>query len=97
MFAPLALGAQGDAANAQYVIGPLILTVALIATAEVARPVRFLNVALGLAAAISALVLAGSTPAATVNAALVGVAVAELSLPRGRVRERYGGFEAILV
>jgi hypothetical protein len=97
MFAPLALGAQGGAANAQYVIGPLIVTVALIATAEVARPVRFLNVPLGLAAAISALVLAGSTPAATVNAVLVGVAVAALSLPRGQVRERYGGFEAILV
>jgi hypothetical protein len=97
MFAPLALGAQAGAANAQYLIGPLIVTVALIATAEVARPVRYLNVALGLAAAITPFVLGGSNAASMASALVVGLAVAALSLPRGEVRERYGGFEALIV
>lgn len=97
MFAPLALGAQDAAADAQYLIGPLIVTVALIATAEVARPLRYLNVLLGLAAAISPFALAGSTLPATISAVLVGLAVAALSIQRGEVRERYGGFQSVIV
>lgn len=97
MFAPLALGARDSAANADYLLGPLIITVALIATAEVARPVRFLNVGLALATVIAPFMLAGSTAASTLNGILVGVVISALSLPRGKVHERYGKFNAAIV
>jgi hypothetical protein len=48
MFSRLVFGTAGTLADSDHLSGALVLTVAVIALAEVARPLRFLNLALGL-------------------------------------------------
>jgi hypothetical protein len=55
-------------AHTHHVIGSLVLTVVSIAAAEVARPVRFLNMLLGVALAASPLVLQADTPTTVLSA-----------------------------
>jgi hypothetical protein len=97
MAAPAVLGSGGAAADSDHLAGALIATVAVIATAEVGRPTRFVNVPLGLWVIASPWILAGASTAATVNAVVVGIAVILLSLPRGAVRERYAGWQRRIV
>src|SRR3546814_8652098 len=48
MFSRLVLGTEPPLADSDHLVGALVITVAVIAMAEVARPLRFLNVAFGL-------------------------------------------------
>lgn len=98
LLAPALLGSEGTRlADSDRLVGSLVVTWALIALAEVARPVRFLNVPLGLWLLASPFVLgAGFGPAAW-NDALVGLLLIGLSLPRGSVRDVYGGFTRYVV
>jgi nucleoside-diphosphate-sugar epimerase len=90
------LGADGTLAHAHHVIGSLVLTVVSIAAAEVARPVRFLNLLLGVALAASALLLQADMPTLLFSL-LAGAALAGLSLRRGPILERYGSWSRLLV
>ena len=47
LFTRITLGTDGNLAHAHHVIGSLVLTVVSISAAEVARPVRYLNMVLG--------------------------------------------------
>ncbi|MGH2532835.1 MAG: SPW repeat protein [Thermomicrobiales bacterium] len=60
--------------------------------AEVARPLRFLNIACGLWLVIAPWVLGGANAGSTVNDVILGLALIAPSVPRGRVRETYGGW-----
>lgn len=97
MAAPAALGATGAAAASSHLAGPLVVTFAVIAVAEVARPARLLNVPLGLWIAASPWLLPGATPAMQAAALAAGLLVAALSLPRGSVRGRYGAWQRYVV
>lgn len=57
--------------------------------------VRLLNVAVGVVAGTLALAT-GAATAYAVAVALTGLAVAALSLPRGEIRETYGGWYRII-
>jgi hypothetical protein len=82
----------GDAlADAHHVLGSLVLTVISIASAEVARPVRYLNVPLGIAVMIAPWIY-DAPIMATVYSAAAGAALIALSFRRGRIAERYGGW-----
>ena len=48
MFSRLVLGTEGITANNDHLVGALIITIVVCAMAEVARPLRFLNLLLGL-------------------------------------------------
>jgi hypothetical protein len=48
MFTPLVFGTTGAMADSDHIVGGLVITVAIIAMAEVARPLRFVNVGFGL-------------------------------------------------
>jgi hypothetical protein len=89
MFAPAILGAEGSAADSDRLAGALIVTVAAISTAEVIRAFRFLNLLLALWLVIGPWFLAGITDLARWNDVAAGLVVLTLTLPRGRVRERY--------
>jgi hypothetical protein len=93
----LVLGTEPPLAHADHLIGALVLTVTVTALAEVARPVRFLNLLLG-AALMGApwLFGAGVGPALIVDT-LLGLALIVLSLPRGRIGNRYGNVSRYLV
>lgn len=96
MFAPAVTGAAGMAANNDHVVGALVITVTALAFAEVGRAARFLNVPIGLWLAIAPWLLDGATTASRWAGLVVGLLVVALSLPRGRVHERYGGWERFM-
>jgi uncharacterized membrane protein len=93
MFAPSTLGTTGAAAHSDHLIGALMLTVAIIALAEVGRVARLANMLFGAWVIASPWLLGGTTSAATWNDMIVGTLVILLSFPRGPVIERYGSFE----
>ena len=97
MSSPGVLGATGAAADNAHLVGALIVTWSVIAFGEVARPARFLNVALGLWLIAAPWLLAGDTQVSRWNDVLVGVAVVLLSLRRGRIEERFGAWNRYLV
>jgi hypothetical protein len=96
MLTRLTLGAEGAVANSDHLIGALVIVIAVTAMAEVARPVRLLNAVLGAALTIMPFVL-GAGIASTINGVVMGVALVALSLPRGRVTGRYGGWNRYLI
>ena len=93
MFAPAIFGSEGAAADGDHLVGALIVTFAVIALAEVARPARFVNALFGAWLIASPWVLIGATFGATWSNVLVGVALIVLAVPRGTVRQRYGGWD----
>lgn len=96
MLTRLTLGAEGAMAGADHLIGALVLTTTAIAAAEVARPVRFLNAAFGLALLVTPFVFE-TTTAGLIASALCGLALIILSLPRGRIRGTYGDWNGWIV
>lgn len=95
LFTRLTLGTDGGLANADHVIGSLVLTVAAIACAEVARPVRWLLAPLGAALLVTPFAF-DADAAQTVASLACGLALIALSIPRGRVRDRYGAWDRFL-
>ena len=92
MFAPAVFGATGRAADSDRLAGALVVTIAVIAMAEVARSLRFAVTLLGLWVVASPWIVDGATPAGAWNDWFVGLAIAVVSLRRGSIRERYGGW-----
>ena len=92
------LGADGAIANTHHVAGALVVTVSIIATSEVARAVRFLNLPLGLwliAAPFTG--EAVSVPLLTASV-VAGALLLALSLPKGkRTEEHYAGWDRFIV
>ncbi len=94
----LVFGTQPPLYFSDHVLGCLIIMIAVTAMAEVARPVRFLNMPLGLALAASPFVFEGGTQIGTTAAVIIGVALVVLSLPRGtQSEENYGGWDRAIV
>ena len=98
MFSRLIFGTEGAIANTDHFVGATIITIAVCAMAEVARPLRFLNLPFGLWLISAPWLLTGATAAATLNDAVAGLAVVGLSLPRGRrSKEHYGSWDQYVV
>jgi len=96
MFTRVTLGAEGAMADADHLIGALVLTATAVASAEVARPARFLNVVSGAALLATPFAL-GADGAGTAASLASGVALILLSLPRGAIRNAYGGWSRWIV
>jgi len=92
MAAPDILGVDGGIADSDRFVGALVVTFAMIALAEVARPVRLLNLPLGVWLLVAPWLLDAST-ASTVSGTLAGLLVLALTLPHGAIVERSGGWE----
>jgi hypothetical protein len=76
--------------------GALVLTVTVSACAEVARPLRFLNMALGTALLITPFAYGADwTPA--VASFVCGLGLIALSVRRGRIRNRYASWDRLIV
>jgi nucleoside-diphosphate-sugar epimerase len=96
LFTRITLGADGSLANVHHVIGSLVLTVVSVAAAEVARPVRYLNIPLGAALMAAPFVFGASTVTSVVSVVL-GAALFVLSIRRGPIRERYGNWNRLII
>ncbi len=98
MLTRLTFDAEPPMADSDHLVGALIVTTAVIAMAEVARPVRFVNVVLGAWLLAAPWMLGGASMPATWNSVLVGLAIIALSLPRGTCsKEHYGNWDRFVV
>jgi hypothetical protein len=98
MFTRVLFGTMPPLANSDHLLGALIITVAAIATAEVARPIRFVNALFGIWLIVAPWLLGGGGTIASVAGVGAGLALIGLSLPRGRRSgEHYGGWDRYVV
>lgn len=98
MFTRLLFDTEPPLAHSDHLVGALIVTVAVMALAEVGRPLRFINVAFGLWLLAVPWVLDGGSTAASVGGVIAGIAVILLSLPRGRrSSEHYGSWDRFVL
>jgi hypothetical protein len=98
MFSRLIFGTEPPMADSDHLIGALVITVAVSAMAEVARPLRFINVLFGLWLIAAPWLLPGATLPGAWAGVLTGVALIALSLPRGsRSEEHYGSWDRYVV
>ena len=98
MLTRVVFGTSGSMANSDHLVGALTITVAIIATAEVARPLRFMNALFGAWLVAAPWLLSGATAAGSWTSVGVGVALIALSLPRGaRSREHYASWDRYVV
>jgi uncharacterized membrane protein len=82
-------------ANVAHLGGAFLVVVAVVAMGEVVRPVRLLGVPAGLAIAGGVWLTGADDLAFAAATTLAGLVAAALSVPRGRVVERYGGWDAV--
>lgn len=97
MFVPAIFGTSGRAADSDHLVGALITTTAVIVMAEVIRAGRFFNVLLGAWIVVAPWFLGGANAAVRWNDVIVGAVIVALSFPRGPVRERYAGWDRLIV
>lgn len=92
----LTVDAEGAIANADHLIGSLVITIAVTALSEVARPIRLLNVPFGVALLIVPFAY-GSDGLSLWSSLICGGALVALSLRRGPIRMRYGDWNRRLI
>ena len=97
MLTRLTLGTEGAMANADHLIGALLITISVTAFAEVARPLRFANALLGAALVGTPFLFDGGSTIASALSIALGLALIALSLPRGRVKGHYDGWDRYIV
>jgi nucleoside-diphosphate-sugar epimerase/uncharacterized membrane protein len=98
MLTRIVFGTSGPMANSDHLIGALTITVAIIATAEVARSLRFVNTLFGVWLVVAPWVLEGASTIASVASAVLGLALIGVSLPRGhRSKEHYAGWDRYII
>ncbi|HEY9715533.1 MAG TPA: vitamin K epoxide reductase family protein [Chroococcales cyanobacterium] len=83
-------------ANCDHLLGAMIVTVAAMATAEVTRTLRFLNIPLGLALLVVAPLYALHTPPVMLSQLLSGALLIAVSIPKDRIIERYAGWDKFI-
>lgn len=92
MATPDIFGHSGGAATSDHLVGPLVAVTAVCAMAEIVRSLRFLNLLTGLWLLATCWWLPGGVTGAVVSDLVAGVLLIALSLPRGPVHQRYGGW-----
>jgi len=99
MFSRLVLGNVPPLADSDHLVGALVITVSVIAMAEVARPLRFLNVAFGAWLIVAPWLMdGGASTVGNVVGTMLGALLIVLSLPRGhRSDEHYGSWDRFVV
>jgi len=95
MFTRLTLDADGTLADADHLLGALVLTVLAVAAAEVMRIARYFLVPLGIAIAMAPFLFGGDTLHIAVSL-VGGLAIAALAFPRGRITQDYGSLSKII-
>lgn len=96
MLSRILFGVEGPLADAHHLIGALLITLSVTALAEVARPVRLVNIFLGLGLLICTFILEAGL-LATVASMVLAVVIIVCSIPRGPVKGSYGNWNRIIV
>ncbi|MDP1664724.1 MAG: NAD-dependent epimerase/dehydratase family protein [Methylobacter sp.] len=93
----LIFATQGEQANSDHLIGALVITVAITALAESARPARFINILLAIPLMTAPWMLDGGSLGADWAGLVAGLLLILLSIPRGKIENRYGDWSRYLV
>lgn len=93
MFTRITLGNEGAMANSDHLVGALAITFTFAAFAEVARPVRLINVIFGIWLLAAPWLLYGATFLGSTGSLIAGLLLIALSLPRGTLKQRYAGWD----
>ncbi|MEO8053490.1 MAG: hypothetical protein ABI833_24085, partial [Acidobacteriota bacterium] len=75
----------------------LVVTVAIVAFAEVTRAARFVNIALAVGIFVLPLLLGGATLASSINGLVVGLLLIALSIRPGKIKNTYGEWNPLVV
>lgn len=78
-------------ANHQYLVGPLIIAIAIIALSEATRNVRYGNTALGVWLIVSPWVLSTPNSGFIVHQITAGLVLVGFSLRKGNLKNHFGG------
>lgn len=97
MIAPDVFQTQGKAADSDHILGALVVTIAIVAFAEVTRAARFINIALALAIVVLPWVLGGAILASSMNNLIIGLLIIALSISPGKIKNTYDGWNALIV
>lgn len=93
----LVFGTDGAQADSDHLLGALIVTVAVTAMGEAARPARFLNILLAVALMFAPFMFDGGSLVADLAGVAAGILLIALSIPRGRIDNTYGSWSKYLV
>ena len=97
-FTRLTFDSAGAMANSDHMVSLLVLTFTIIALAEVGRATRFINIPFGIWLIAAPWLLDGiASPLAVWNGVISGVLLIGLAIPRGPVRNSYGGWDRYVV
>ena len=96
MFAPTLFNTQGAASDGLHLLGALIVTFAIVAMSQVARPLRFMNTIFGGILAVVVWFLEGGNLFYQVNATVTGLFLVYFSWGLGKIKDRYGSYDRII-
>ncbi|MFC6940846.1 vitamin K epoxide reductase family protein [Salinirubellus sp. GCM10025818] len=97
MLSPWVFGTEGMLADSSHLIGALVVSFTVMATAEPARALRFVNVPLGAWIVLAPWLLGGAPAMALWSAVLAGGLLVGLNVPKGKIRDRYGFWQGYIV
>jgi hypothetical protein len=97
MASPAVFGIKGGLATSNFILGPMIAALSVIALAEVFRGVRYLNLLLGLGLLIAVWQSTGQSLASISNTLIVGILVIALSPRKGKISEKYGVWDKLII
>jgi uncharacterized membrane protein len=97
MVAPAVFQTEDQAAHIDHILGALIVTVAIVALAEVTRAARFIILVLALGIIVLPWLLVGGTLAASLNDLIIGALVMVLSIPPGKIMNTYDNWNPLIV
>lgn len=92
----LTLGTAAPLADADHLIGAMVVTISISALAEVGRPLRFLNALAGVCLLATPFMFEGGSMLAEGLSLVAGVLLILLSVPRGRVSHSYGSWDRFI-
>ena len=96
MATPSLLTFEGPLADADHVLGALVVTISVISMAEVVRAGRYINVLFGVLLLLTSLIVGDRTvPVILTHIVISGLLVA-LSFRRGKILETYGSWNRLI-
>jgi hypothetical protein len=84
---------MSNSATCDHLFGALVVTVAMVSTAEVTRIVRFANVLFGTAILVCGIVFSREAPVVLISEIVSGAVLILSSIPRGAIVEKYGSWD----
>jgi hypothetical protein len=86
----------GGMANANHLIGALIVTITVVALAETVRFLRFINMFFALALFITPFIYSASM-LSIIASIICGILLFIVSIPRGKIRSSYGIWDKFII